>query len=304
MTAEERPECPVCSASESREAFSKDGFRHFDCPRCRALYLFPAPTEEELTAFYVAQAEETCSSMCWERGAQHLRHYEKIWDAALQKIEEYSGRGPLLDVGCGGGQFLAFARERGWSQLEGIEPSPPAAALAEERSGATVHSDGFLDLRLEAGRFSAVTMWNVLEHAAAPRAFAEEVHRLLAPSGLFVADCPNRHGVTMRLLGKGAFIVAPPEHVTYFCHRSLRALLEPVGFDIRGLETNTIYLQDWLRFLRRAGDEVEARAAHQTWYSRLTGSDLALRGIDLANVFLNVARLGDQMFVMAQKARR
>ena len=59
MKPAETPECPVCSARESDAAFSKDGFHHFQCRRCRALYLFPAPTDAELAAYYVARAEET-----------------------------------------------------------------------------------------------------------------------------------------------------------------------------------------------------------------------------------------------------
>ena len=63
---------------------------------------------------------------------------------------------------------------------------------------------------------------HVAEHAPAPRVFAAEVARLLRPKGVFVADCPNRYGVTLRLIGQRAYVVMPPEHVTYFCHRSLR----------------------------------------------------------------------------------
>ncbi len=240
MKQGEEPECPICGAGEADEAFSKDGFRHFHCRHCQALYLFPAPTEPELTDYYIARADQTRSSQCWERGDRHFRHYEPIWDKALGLIESYAGRGPLLDVGCGGGQFLAFASQRGWEQLEGIEPSPPAATLARERAAAIVHSTDFLSSRLVAGRFAGITMWNVLEHSATPRAFVEEVHRLLRPSGVFVADCPNRYGVTMRLIGKRAFVVMPPEHATYFSHRSLRTLLESAGFGIQWIESNTI----------------------------------------------------------------
>ena len=124
---------------------------------------------------------------------------------------------------------------------------------------------------------------------------------MLAPSGTFVADCPNRYGVTMRLIGKEAFVVMPPEHVTYFSHRSLRTLLEPAGFRILRLESNTIYLQNWLRFLGRPREESDARASHRTWYARMTGSRLALGGIALANVVLDWTRLGDQLLVAAQK---
>ncbi|MBW2294644.1 MAG: class I SAM-dependent methyltransferase [Deltaproteobacteria bacterium] len=225
MTAE----CPVCAGHNADESFTKDGFRHFHCRDCNSLYLFPTPSKSALFEYYVAREEATRSSQCWEREENAYRHYEPIWDQALRQIEKDSGRGPLLDVGCGGGQFLAFARQRGWEQLEGIEYAPGAATRARERTGAEVHTVDFLASGLEPAQYAGITMWNVIEHAADPRAFVAEVYRLLRPAGTYVADCPNRYGITMRAIGKEAYVVMPPEHLTYFGHRSLRRLLENAG---------------------------------------------------------------------------
>lgn len=282
-------------------SFAKDDYQHFHCRECHALYLSPLPSESELSEYYVAQEEATRSSQCWERNEQDYRHYEPIWDTALEQIEKSGGRGPLLDVGCGGGQFLAFARRRGWEDLAGIEYAPGAAARAHEVSGATIHSVDFLASGLAADHYAGVTMWNVIEHAPDPRAFVAEVHRLLRPSGVYVADCPNRRGVTMRVIGKDAYVVMPPEHLTYFSHRSLRRLLKDGGLSIDMLASNTIYLNDWVRFLGKPKEEQEAREAHLTWYARVTSSQPFLSLIGIANVVLNALRLGDQMLVAARK---
>lgn len=297
------PQCPICLQHDADESFTKDGFRHFSCRSCRGLYLFPTPSQSELDDYYVAQGEDVWSSQCWERGSPDLLHYEAIWRDALAEIERRVGRGPLLDVGCGGGQFLAFARQQGWEELAGIELSPIAAAAARERSGAVIHSTDFLSSELEPDRFVGVTMWNVIEHSRAPRAFVEEARRLLRPGGVYVADCPNRYGITMRSLGKRAYVVMPPEHLIYFDHRSLRRLLESGGLRVQRLACNTIYINDWVRFLTRPAAEAEARASHLSWYSRATGSRFALGAIRYANLLLNAARLGDQMFVVGQKER-
>lgn len=295
------PQCPVCFGADARASFSKDDYRHFHCRECDALYLYPVPTETELAEYYVAQEEATRSSQCWERGEQDYRHYEPIWEAALRNIERHTGKGPLLDVGCGGGQFLAFARQRGWEDVSGIELSPGAAARAAERSGAQIHSVDFLASGFEPGHHAGITMWNVIEHAREPRAFVREVERLLRPSGMFVADCPNRRGITMRVIGKDAYVVMPPEHLTYFSHRSLRRLIEGGGLEVRELSTNTVYINDWVRFLTKPAAEAEAREAHLTWYSRATSSSLGLGIIAFTNVVLNALQLGDQMLITAQK---
>lgn len=295
------PQCPVCRSQDARPAFEKEGFSHFTCRGCQAIYLFPVPSESTLSDYYVAKEAQTRSSQCWEREEHDYRHYEAIWDEALRDIERKAGRGPLLDVGCGGGQFLAFARGRGWDALEGIEHAPGAAAVARERSGAEIHSVDFLHSGLASGRYAAVTMWNVIEHAPDPRAFVAEVSRLLRPGGLYVADCPNRFGLTMRVIGAPAYVVMPPEHLTYFSHRSLRRLLEDGGLRVAKLASNTIYINDWVRFLAKPREETEAREQHRSWYARFTRASWMLGAIRLANVFLNATRLGDQMLVAAQK---
>jgi 2-polyprenyl-3-methyl-5-hydroxy-6-metoxy-1,4-benzoquinol methylase len=291
----------VCTGHDSAASFTKGGSRHFHCRSCHALYLFPVPSASDLDEYYVAREEATRSSQCWEREENDYRHYEPIWDEALRRIEAASGRGPLLDVGCGGGQFLAFAKTRGWDQLEGIEYAPGAAARARERTDAVIHDVDFLASGLESTHYAGITMWNVIEHAPQPRAFVAEVQRLLRPAGTFVADCPNRRGITMRTIGKSAYVVMPPEHLTYFSHRSLRRLLEDAGLKIRHLESNTVYLNDWVRFLTKPKEEEQAREAHLSWYSRVTSSGLGMGLIGFANLFLNAARLGDQMLVCAQK---
>jgi 2-polyprenyl-3-methyl-5-hydroxy-6-metoxy-1,4-benzoquinol methylase len=295
------PECPVCNGRDSVAAFSKEGFHHFHCATCKAVYLYPVPSGDVLAEYYVEREEATRSSQCWAREENDYRHYEPIWDQALRLIERGSGRGPLLDVGCGGGQFLAFARKRGWEQLEGIEYAPGAAARARERSGAEIHSVDFLTSSLVAEHYAGITMWNVIEHAPAPQAFVAEVKRLLRPSGIFVADCPNLYGLTMRVIGTDAYVVMPPEHVTYFSHRSLRHLLENAGLRVERLASNTFYINDWLRHFSKPKDEAEAREVHLTWYARVTGSGLGIALIRFANVFLNALRLGDQMFVASRK---
>src|SRR5439155_1203493 len=91
-----------------------------------------------------------------------------------------------LDIGCGSGEFLALARERGWS-VEGVEVSPRGAALARRR-GLTVHAE-LDDLKDEA--YDVVTLWNVIDFFARPGADMRHIHRGLAPVGALT----SRHRV-------------------------------------------------------------------------------------------------------------
>lgn len=70
------------------------------------------------------------------------------------QVEELSGRGPLLDLGCGTGQFLTFAYEQGWRELMGLELAAAAAATARKRVSAEIYVSDLTETSLEAGHFA------------------------------------------------------------------------------------------------------------------------------------------------------
>ena len=86
--------------------------------------------------------------------------------------------GRILDVGCGNGAFLAEARDIGY-EVMGIDTSEAAVRLTEQRQIPSVAGDfiktEFHDL------FDFITMWDVIEHLADPRAFVERALELLLP---------------------------------------------------------------------------------------------------------------------------
>ena len=94
----------------------------------------------------------------------------------------------------------------------------------------------------------------------------------------------------------------PPEHLTYFSPTALRTLLEAEGLSLVRLASNTIYLNDWLRYLRGSDiEESESRQSYRAWYERVTRSAMALWGIRGVDLLLGATGLGDQMLLVAQK---
>ena len=114
------------------------------------------------------------------------------------QMERYAGLladcpGPVVEIGCGRGGFLAALQSRG-AAVVGVEPNPDMAALARE-SGIEVHQQLGADyLRGVAdGSLGAVVSFQVVEHLDV-RDIIELVDlavQKLAPGGLFVAETPN-----------------------------------------------------------------------------------------------------------------
>lgn len=138
----------------------------------------------------------------------------------------------VLDVGCGSGDFLAAANERGFRPT-GIDISEAGATLCRQRGFEAISGD-FLtaDVGTE---FDAVTMWDVIEHLRDPAAFFERSHGILRKDGLFIGKVPAFGRISVELSKRvprlAGMLLGAPDHVQYFTQQSLGALLQRTGFD-------------------------------------------------------------------------
>jgi SAM-dependent methyltransferase len=139
----------------------------------------------------------------------------------------------VLDVGCGTGDFLAAAKERGLRPT-GIDVSEAGARRCRQR-GFEALAGNFLteDFGTE---FDAVTMWDVIEHLRDPGAFFERSHDVLREDGLFIGKVPAfgpiSVGLSKRVPRLAGMLLGAPDHVQYFTQGSLGALLRRTGFEV------------------------------------------------------------------------
>jgi 2-polyprenyl-3-methyl-5-hydroxy-6-metoxy-1,4-benzoquinol methylase len=298
--------CPLCGSRELHLRFEKAGYCHFECCSCSSLHVLPTPSLEELEHYY-NEKDRQISKICWESSREHFR---PIWGKALRWIEESSGRGPLLDVGCGGGQFLAFASEGGWDALYGLDLSQQAVDIAAQRTGADVRCSELFTADFGDIQFAGVTLWDVLEHYTNPGYIMDRIHRLLRPGGVIVISVPHLHGLSIRLLGKKAQTFMPPEHLTFFSVRSMKAFLEKHRYHLLAVECTDIFIREWTRFLptRTRVDtnptlmELDwEKIKYQQCYGQMTEKRMILTSIQFVNIFLRGLRLGDELIAAGRK---
>jgi SAM-dependent methyltransferase len=138
--------------------------------------------------------------------------------------------GAVLDVGCGGGDFLIAMSELGFEAI-GTERTVRSATRAAVSTRIRIHAGDLLALDLPAGTFDLVTFWHVLEHLDDPQATLRRTHELLHPGGSVLVAVPMLDSWQARLFRGHWFHHDPPRHLWAFGRRSLDQLLRQSGFE-------------------------------------------------------------------------
>lgn len=176
-----------------------------------------------------------------------------LFNISLGLIEKYSVKGKLLDIGCGKGEFLALAKERGW-QAYGVEPSGSFANYAFEKYNSDIKRNILEYADFGDSFFDAVTMNMVLEHLDNPKATIAQVNKLLKKGGILFIEVPNMDSLMLkfasiyfRLKKKEWSPFLSPLHYPYHCYgynvSSLRYLLESFNFEIKKVLVTSITLR-------------------------------------------------------------
>jgi SAM-dependent methyltransferase len=135
--------------------------------------------------------------------------------------------GPVLDVGCGRGEFLTLLRERGIA-ASGVEINPIAVEACREGDLTVAQGDGLAALAEKPEKsLGAVVAFQVVEHWSPETIFdfLREARRALAPGGILVLETIN----TDSFSSLRAFFL-DPSHVRPVPPEALRFLAEAAGF--------------------------------------------------------------------------
>ena len=281
--------CPSCGARERRPWLRHAELSLWTCGDCGLGYSDPQP-RAVVERRYLSQYDlaDHFGAVQARKGVLSTRRLDRLPDPSPGQT--------LLDVGCGDGQFAAYARARGWI-AHGVELNPPAARKARERGIAVV--EGRLEeAELAAAPFDLVTAWDVIEHVPEPARFVEHLVRLVAPGGLLVVTTLNRRALVARAF-RGRWSMVAVDHFTYWDAQSLeRAFastgMRKVGNASFGLGRDLVFWLDRLRGRRDGRATVEPRPARAqpTRMSRWDVSPLVLAAESAVNRLLDATSSG------------
>lgn len=220
--------CILCNTSNFRVIHQKDRWQYFRCTGCGLVSLYPRPTPQELIKSY-----DTYLPVHPVDIAEWKKMMQPVADASADLIESRNrtGRGSLLDIGCGYGFFLGEMKSRGW-EVTGIEISETGRQYSTHKLRIEVLSEPLENLSLPENSFDAVTLFYVIEHVLEPLELLTAVKRILKPQGLVLLRWPHTTPI-VRILGPLAVkldLYHTPFHIHDFSPKTIKRLLKQCGF--------------------------------------------------------------------------
>jgi SAM-dependent methyltransferase len=243
--------CALCGADQPvplledrvRRGGTVYPFQVVRCGACGFVYVSPrglGPVFDNLAGGAARADAAVANAPIYRTGLAHLAA------AGLAPGER------ILDLGCARGDFLAYARERGYEVL-GVDLNPRLAEQARQR-GFTVHTGDLRELELTQP-VDAVTLWDVIEHVDDPVAVLAACRAVLRPGGLLFFHTGNaRFQIPKaRLLyalrpSSGPHLI-PYQHLSHFDPESARQALRRAGLEpVEVFFAGTLrYRQAWKR---------------------------------------------------------
>lgn len=166
--------------------------------------------------------------------------------AAVKRHVTVAGK-KALDIGCGGGLFLAALQREG-AEATGIELNDTRAFYSRTRHGFEVVKRPIEDEHWKPfqGTFDIVTLWDVIEHVNYPQATLRAASAMLKPGGVLSIDTPcrdafyHRFGELTYRLSRGKFPTflntmyssKPFGHKQILSLAEMRGLLESSGLEV------------------------------------------------------------------------
>ena len=237
LTPTESVICPICSIAPQSFAVDFNGFTLCRCPQCSLEFVSPRLTFDELAEqIYTEHYMPVC-------GGDSTADLRPMFERQMGHIERLVGRkGRILDIGCGTGDFLTFAAERGWSIAGADIMDYTGGRLGD----CPMYAGRLGEIDFGGEAFDAVRMNHVIEHTQDPVAEMRICRDLLRPDGILFVSVPNIAGLSSRaknfqsrfgLKSKPWRHYAALHHLFFFSPATLKAAAEHAG--LRVVETRT-----------------------------------------------------------------
>lgn len=183
--------------------FQTEKFTVWRCSSCHSLH---AKEDVALDKYYREYPFKQHKLDIWARAAYNNR-LKRLLKEGLKKEHV------ILDYGCGSGLFVYYLRNKGYKNVAGFDPYVPE----------------FSDKKVLETTYDLVTSQDVIEHDNKPKAFIEQLVRLVRPGGMLCIGTPNAEQIDLLNPEKFAINLHQPYHRHILSETALIQLGKELG---------------------------------------------------------------------------
>jgi SAM-dependent methyltransferase len=229
--------CPICSSGEKEFLYHQNFHNNvislmekYDvvaCKSCGFVYADNIPLQTEFNDYYAAMSRYEFTHNDGIVSKSYMNHTRGIVDFLALHVSNKKAR--ILDIGCSTGGLLSLLKERGYSNLIGMDPSPSCVRTIQQRYGIEAIASTISTMQSKE-YFDVIILSAVLEHLVDLNSSVQKVASLLRPDGLLFIEIPDSERFY-------AYIFTPfqqfsIEHINYFTQYSIANLLSRGCFEI------------------------------------------------------------------------
>ena len=254
--------CPICDTDKYSQivyqANLENRFNHIDfsgrkkpdglhykmvrCKKCTLLYASQIYDDSITEKLY------TISKFGYE---SELKGLKKTYSKCLSEAEKIlKNKDNFLEIGCGNGFVLEIAKENGWHNIMGVEPSLESIQNANPSIKSKILNGIFDVNNYENDYFDTVFVAMIIEHVPDINKFLSDIYKILKPGGVLITICHNeRHFLSKLLRNKHPII--NDEHNYVFGPNTLKKIYKKNKF--KNLKLNNLKnyypIEYWIKMI-------------------------------------------------------
>lgn len=154
-------------------------------------------------------------------------NWGKAYNTYLQEWLPSNKQAHIADLACGQGNLLYFFKNKGFTNISGVDISPEQINLAKQVTPNVSQDSVFSFLSKSSGQFELLTALDLIEHFTKDEVleFLDLALQALKPGGRLVLQTPNAASPWSNIIRYGDFT-----HETCFEEKILGQLLQLCGF--------------------------------------------------------------------------
>jgi SAM-dependent methyltransferase len=270
--------CIICNSSETANyyyppnRFNDKLFSYYLCKKCQTAFIQPLPSNQDFDLIYGTEDHSYLKKLNQGEKLKFNYQFPKFNHQGYQieffeKYKYYKKGKSLLDIGCGSGFYMNYAKEKGLDCV-GVEYSSEFATLLRDKTDLSIFSFSEFETKYEGKKFDLIHAGHILEHLTEPYSIFDFIKKYSHKDTIVIVDGPleNNFCLSRMLIQLGSKLKRksennyPPQHITFTNYNSQLLFFEnnkldklnykiveqlhpfPDHFNVHSLKGSSLYL--------------------------------------------------------------